>query len=148
MRENGWKAVAVTATAAVSAYLEQAVVPLAVLVVVMVLDYFTGMAKAWESGTLSSRVGLQGIVKKVGYLVIVAVAMVVDWVIRSGLYQVGLPYELPFLVCLMVAVWLIINECISILENVAAIGAPVPAWLLKLMRRLKVQTENATTDIE
>ena len=44
---------------------------LLVLVVVMLLDYATGMTKAWNAGELSSRVGLKGILKKVGYLVIV-----------------------------------------------------------------------------
>ena len=41
--------------------------PVLVLVVVMLLDYATGMTKAWNAGELSSRVGLRGILKKVGY---------------------------------------------------------------------------------
>ncbi len=148
MKETTLRAVAAVAMAALGAYLKQAVVPLAVLVAVMVLDYLTGMAKAWAAGTLCSRTGLQGIVKKVGYLVIVAVAMVADWVVRYGFEQVEITYELHFFVCLMVAVWLIINECISILENVAALGAPVPPWLLKLIQRLKARTEDTSTGIE
>lgn len=47
----------------------------------------------------------------------------------------------------MVIVWLIINELLSILENVEAIGVPVPAFLRKLLGRLKVSTE-AKADTE
>ncbi|MEI3124242.1 MAG: phage holin family protein [Oscillospiraceae bacterium] len=44
-------------------------------------------------------------------------------------------------------VWLIINELLSILENVEAIGVPLPAFLRKLLGRLQVSTE-AKTDTE
>ena len=43
---------------ALCAYGMQLLVPVLVLVVVMLLDYATGMAKAWNAGELSSRVGL------------------------------------------------------------------------------------------
>ena len=62
----------------------QLLVPVLVLVVVMLLDYATGMAKAWNAGELSSRVGLRGILKKVGYVATVGVAAVVDWLLRYG----------------------------------------------------------------
>lgn len=79
--------------------------------------------------------------KKVGYLVIVAVAMGADYLLRYGLSQVGVHINIEFLIAAIVIVWLIINELISILENVAAIGAPVPEFLLKLIRKLKNVTE-------
>lgn len=41
----------------------------------------------------------------------------------------------------MVIIWLIINELISILENVAALGGPVPVFLAKLLARLKNTVE-------
>ena len=72
-----------------AAYGIQLLVPVLVLLVVMVLDYITGMTKAWNAGELSSRVGLWGILKKVGYLVIVGVACVVDWLLRYGADSLG-----------------------------------------------------------
>ena len=39
-------------------------------------------------------------------------------------------------------IWLVINELISILENVAALGAPVPGFLQSLIKRLKVSVED------
>ena len=111
------------------------------LVIAMVVDYGTGMAKAWSAGELCSRTGIRGILKKVGYLVIVAVAMGADYLLRYGLDQVGVHINIEFLIAAIVIVWLIINELISILENVAAIGAPVPEFLLKLIEKLKTVTE-------
>ncbi len=90
MKENTIKAALAAALGALCAYGIQLLVPVLVLLVVMVLDYITGMAKAWHAGELSSRVGLWGILKKVGYLVIVGVACVVDWLLRYGSGQPGL----------------------------------------------------------
>jgi len=50
------------------------------------------------------------------------------------------------LVAAIVIVWLIINELLSILENVAAIGGPVPAFLQKLLGRLKNAVEKKAED--
>lgn len=143
MKENINPIIAVLAAAlgVASSYLVQLIVPLIVLVIAMLADYGTGMAKAWNAGTLCSRTGIRGILKKVGYLVIVAVAMGADYLLRYGLSQVGVHINIEFLIAAIVIVWLIINELISILENVAAIGAPVPEFLLKLIRKLKNVTE-------
>lgn len=134
-------AVLAAALGVASSYLVQLIVPLIVLVIAMLADYGTGMVKAWNAGTLCSRTGIRGILKKVGYLVIVAVAMGADYLLRYGLSQVGVHINIEFLIAAIVIVWLIINELISILENVAAIGAPVPEFLLKLIKKLKTVTE-------
>lgn len=134
-------AVLAAALGVASSYLVQLIVPLIVLVIAMLADYGTGMVKAWNAGTLCSRTGIRGILKKVGYLVIVAVAMGADYLLRYGLDQVGVQINIEFLIAAIVIVWLIINELISILENVAAIGAPVPEFLLKLIKKLKAVTE-------
>ena len=89
MKENTIKAALAAALGALCAYGVQLLVPVLVLVVVMLLDYATGMTKAWNVGELSSRVGLRGILKKVGYLVIVGVAAVVDWLLRYGADTLG-----------------------------------------------------------
>lgn len=131
------EALVAAALGALASYALQLTIPLAVLLIVMVLDYITGIVKAWMREELSSRVGIFGIIKKLGYLVIVAVAGVVDWLLAYGLQQVGIDLRLPFLLAAIVTCWLIINELISILENIAAQGGPVPPWLGRLLNRLK-----------
>ena len=39
-------------------------------------------------------------------------------------------------------IWLILNECISILENISEIGVPLPSFLVALIQKLKKTTEN------
>lgn len=141
MSENTWKGLTAAAFAAVGAYFRALTFPLALLITLMALDYISGMTRAWVRGELSSKVGLRGIVKKVSYLLIVAVAVTVDWVVRIAAGEAGVPLEGSYFCALLVAVWLILNECISILENVNELGAPVPSFLVKLAGKLKQSAE-------
>lgn len=136
MKETSLKAIIAVVCGGLSAYFGVIGVPLAVLFAAMCIDYGTGMAKAWITGELSSRVGVLGIVKKVGYLVTVCVAAIVDWLLLLGLKQVGISIGMEFLFGMMVIIWFIVNECISILENLASIGVPLPKFLTAMIQRL------------
>lgn len=148
MKENMFRAVFAAAVGALCSYCMELMIPLAVMLAVMIVDYITGMVKAWYNSELCSRIGLKGIIKKVGYLVIVGVGMVVDYLIREALHSVGVAVTVEYTVALIVIIWFIINELISILENVAAIGAPVPEFILKLVKRLKVSVEEKAEVVE
>ena len=124
------------------------IVPLIVLCVVMVIDYITGMISAWKNTELSSKKGLLGIVKKVCYVALVCVGMGVDWLIYSGMKQIGVDVNYTIFFGVLVTVWLVINELISILENLKNIGVPLPDFLLKVIKRLKVSTENTVESEE
>ena len=145
IEEKSLQAVFSAALAALISYLGIVAVPVTVLVFAMIIDYITGMISAWHSSELSSKKGIFGIIKKTSYLALVCVGMGVDWLIYSGLKQVGiidLNYTIFF--GLLVTIWLIINELISILENLGSIGVPLPMFLIKIVKRLKVTTENIT----
>ena len=141
MKENIFKGLAAAAGAAVGLYFRELVIPVAVLVAVMVLDYVTGMADAWAARELSSKTGLLGIVKKLCYLIAVAVAVVVDWVIQSVAAKAGLDMGNFYAFGLLVTVWLILNELISILENLSTLGVPLPEFLMKIIEKLKKTAE-------
>lgn len=97
------------------------------LVTVIVIDYATGISRAYILGELSSKVGFKGIVKKLMYFAIVAVAVIADNIAGAG----GV---------LRVAVigFLIANEALSILENyAAATGQKAPAILINILKKLK-----------
>lgn len=53
-------------------------IALQLLLIVIVLDYITGLCKAVYTKKLNSTVGAKGIIKKIGYLIIVALAVVLD----------------------------------------------------------------------
>ncbi len=142
MKENVLKGVVTVILAGAAAYFRQLLGPLIILAIVMVADYITGMAAAWVTGTLSSRTGVLGVVKKIGYIFAVGVAIVVDYIITFAAENVGA--ELGFHIFgLLVTVWLILNECISILENLAEIGVPLPGFLIAIVKKLKKSTEQA-----
>lgn len=129
-------------------YLGIVIVPVIVLCAVMVIDYATGMISAWKSADLSSKKGIFGIIKKVCYLVLVCVGMGVDWLIYSGMTQVGINLNYTIFFGILVTVWLIINELISILENLKNIGVPLPKFLITVIKKLKVSTENKFNEEE
>ena len=97
------------------------------LLLAMVIDYITGVAASFFSPDLSldSRVGFKGIVKKVLILLMVAMGHIVDGVIGTEL------------VMPMVLWFYLANECLSITENVANAGVPVPKRLKSTLRQVK-----------
>ena len=145
MENKTLQAVFSAAAAALAAYLGALAVPIIVLLVMMILDYISGMAAAWMHSELSSKIGAKGIVKKVGYMALIVVAMGVDYLICSGIaaVDVAIPYNMWF--GLLVAVWLIVNEMISILENLDRMGVPIPEFLRKILSKLKISDNKGGT---
>ena len=147
MKETAIKTIITAALAALAAYFRLLLVPLTVLIIMMIFDYVSGMASAWVTKELSSRIGAMGIVKKVCYLLVVAVGMVVDYIIQAVGTPLGLELAGYSIFGLLVIVWLILNELISILENMKEIGVPLPGFLLKMVDKLKSQTEAQSSSL-
>ena len=117
-----------------------------ILVIMMALDYITGMLAAKEEALehpkeagygWNSKKGAQGIIKKVGYICVIAVAMVVDYILMYAAEGIGIPIQAKAFFALLVAVWYILNELLSIIENAGRMGAQVPEWLCKYIAVLK-----------
>ena len=96
------------------------------LLIFMVLDYITGLMCAIADKQLSSAVGFKGICKKVLILMLVGVAHIVD------LYVVGTGDALrSAVVCFYLS-----NESVSMLENAAHLGLPIPEKLKSVLAQL------------
>lgn len=132
--------------AGVSAYFQIIAIPLIVLTAVMLVDYITGMVAAYTKSELSSRKGLRGIFKKIGYFCLVAVGITTDYIICSALSSIGITSEVTMVFGLIVTIWLIINELISILENLTKLEVPIPDFLVTVISRLKNSVENKAND--
>ena len=139
--DKSLQAIMSAALAAFAVYMGALAVPIIVLMVMMIIDYLSGMSAAWVHGDLSSKVGAKGIVKKVGYMALIVVAMGVDYLIYSGFAAANIEVGYNMWFGLLVAVWLIINEMISILENLSKLGVPIPDFLTKIIQRLKNSAE-------
>ena len=96
------------------------------LIVFMILDYITGVLCAINDKKLSSAVGFKGICKKVLILMLVGMAHITD------LYVVGTGSALRGAVlCFYLS-----NEGLSLLENAAHLGLPVPDKLKDVLSQL------------
>ena len=140
---NEWKAICTTILTGILAYFRIIAVPIFVLFVFMILDYLTGLASAWVKCELSSRAGITGIIKKVMYLVLIAVGIGADWVINFGLSDIGIEFESGYLIGLLITIWLILNEFMSILENIGEInGNTYPKFVKNILLHIKKAIEN------
>lgn len=127
---------------ALAAYFNVLLIPIFMLVAVMLIDYVTGMAAASYTKQLNSRIGVMGILKKAGYIALVAVGMVVDYLITSALVQIGVNIQINYCFGMIITIWLIINELISILENLGELNIPLPKFLVDMIKSLKNKVED------
>ena len=104
---------------------------LRVLLFFIVLDYATGLMKAFKNKELSSSVGWNGLMKKIGTLIAVIVAHQMDKIDPTGsqLFRNA------------VVTFFIANEGVSLVENLAIIGVPVPSILKRALKAWKEETE-------
>ena len=115
----------------------------------MVVDYISGSSAAMKAGQWSSAQARAGIWHKAGMIVVVIVAAVADNVLSLVVASIpGISIEYTVLLLPMVLVWYILTELGSILENAAAMGAPVPEFLIRILATAKEKVEVATEDTE
>lgn len=118
-------------------------IPVLILVGCNLADYITGLLAArYRSQQLDSYKGFRGIAKKVCMWLLVAVGAVIDWLLKYASSTIGIQLPFTFLIACIVAIWLICNELLSILENIADIGVTLPEFLCKIVRYVKKQAES------
>lgn len=100
---------------------------LIVLVSFMALDYLTGVLRAWINKEVSSYIGLKGIARKTVIFVVLIVAVLLDRLLNTG------TWVFRTLICY----FYIANEGISLLENCAGLGLPIPEKLKDALVQLK-----------
>lgn len=99
--------------------------------VLNIVDYIYGVLKARATDTMSSAKGAKGVIKKVSYWVIIALAFGVSCIFIDIGGAIGVNLEFLQLIGWFVLAIYIINELTSILENMVALGVDVPEILLK-----------------
>lgn len=104
----------------------------AIFLLLNLFDYVTGYMKARKLKKESSSVGLAGIVKKLGYWIIIATAFLTAYAL-TALGKDILNIDLSFLALLgwFTLACLLINEVRSILENLVEYGLDIPYVLIK-----------------
>ena len=101
------------------------------LIVLVVLDYVTGVCVAIKDGKLSSTIGAKGISRKVVIFALVALSNIAD---RYFLSSAGALEAVTIL-------FYCANEAISILENACKMGVPIPQKLRNTPESFKNKNE-------
>lgn len=105
---------------------------LAILIIFMFLDFISGFSRAWVLKEFDSSKFYIGGAKKIGILLIVAVAAQLDTLIHvesMALRTVAISYYIA-------------NEGFSILENWGALGLPLPKVIKEALAKLRKDDEN------
>ena len=105
---------------------------IAALVIFMVIDYLTGVWAAYESKRLCSQIMFRGIVHKTLRFALVAMAVQLDRLMSMN----------PPLLTIIVIWFLIANEGLSAIENLARAGVPIPERLRSALIGLRTTAED------
>ena len=100
----------------------------------IVLDFMTGLAKAWHNGEVSSNKSRKGLLKKTMFLSMILIGHWLD--------KISLIPDNSMSFRTLVLVFIIANEGISILENISEMGVPIPGFLKKVFERLDKRKDN------
>lgn len=96
------------------------------LLIIMVIDYLTGVSSAIYNKKLSSKIGFKGIIKKFCYLLVVALSVVIDNLTgQNGIIRS------------LVIYCFIANDGISIIENMGELDIKLPQKLIDTLEQLK-----------
>lgn len=137
------KVTVIAVMSALMSWLGILAVPVLLLVGCNIIDYATGLcAVKYRNDSISSYKSIRGITKKVCMWLLVMVGAFIDALIQYAVECAGIGLTVPFVVATVVAVWLVVNEIISILENMSDIGVNMPPFLLPLMKYIKKQVED------
>ena len=98
-----------------------------ILIVFMILDYCTGLLKGYVLKELSSDIGLKGIARKAVIIVVLIAAICLDKMLSNG----------QWVFRTLVAYFYIANEGLSLIENCASLGVPVPRQITDALAQLK-----------
>ena len=111
-----------------------------VLLAVMSLDYITGLicgamgkSPKTENGGLSSGEAFKGLLKKALIILVVLLAALLDRAVAMG---AGIEFAA---VAGATCLWFIASEGMSVLENAAAMGVPIPKVLLQMLELFKAK---------
>ena len=124
---------------------------LLIFMVVMIIDFVSGMAASKKEALehphskkygWNSKKGMLGILKKFGYVLVVTVAIIVDFLILKVAGSIGIEMPASTFFGLLITVWFILNECLSIIENAIRMGVEgIPKFLTDAITVLKHSIE-------
>lgn len=126
---------------------------LEIFILVMIVDYISGVLAAKKDAIehpedifngLSSKKGVLGIIKKIGYMLIITIAFLIDYVISSHAQTLMGIKDTKIMFGWITLIWFALNEMLSVIENLGRIGVPIPSFLKKIITELKNKVDDNT----
>lgn len=137
------KAIFTAVFAFLSSLLGVLAIPVILMVMCNVIDYATGlMASPYRKQDINSYKSIKGIIKKVSMWLLVVVGAIIDQLLIYTADTIGFTMPFTFLIACIVAIWIICNEIISILENIKDMGVNIPTFLEPIVKNIKTQVED------
>jgi toxin secretion/phage lysis holin len=103
-----------------------------ILLVVLILDYITGVVQGFLNGGFSWQKAWKGIVKKVMYGPVIVMGFAADYIIMYLVQNLGVEWGPSGVVGIAACIYLIGTEGFSIIQNLLLIGVPAPDFLGKV----------------
>ncbi len=145
MNHKTMQAIVTGITGFLSSVLGILYVPVLLMVLCNIIDYITGlMAAPNRKDGINSYKSMRGICKKVTMWLLVVVGAIIDHLLKYAAATFGIALPFTFLIACIVAVWIICNELISILENMVDIGVSLPIFILPLVKHIRSQVDEMT----
>ena len=132
------KLVVLTMVTAVVSYFDKYVPVLCCVLVSILFDVITGLVRCKITGeALSSKVGIIGFWKKIALILALFFGIFIDVYIPIllGISGINLPFSLP--IGTFIGCYIILNENISILENLSRSGVILPKWIKQFFKDTK-----------
>lgn len=118
-------------------------IPMIILLVLMILDYILGITAAVKTEKkFDKSIALWGIVKKIGYAVVILFAIFIDLLLSQGISELNwnLPYKPIF--AIVTTIYLCGLEFFSGCRHLIVLGVPVPNFLVKFSNFLSEKAED------
>lgn len=112
---------------------------LQVFLILMLLDYVSGIIAAIYNKQLNSEIGYKGIMKKFAIIICISVARQIDILDL---------YDSKILIRPLVVMFFTINEILSILENLAKTGIPIPEVMNHTLQKSREKKSNPINKIK
>lgn len=139
---NKFKTIFTTIFSVIASWLGALAIPVLLMILSNLVDYVTGLiASKYRDEPINSYKSFRGIAKKVSMWLLVIVGALMDQLILYAGDIIGIKMPFTFLIACVVAIWIICNELISILENIKDIGVKLPPFLQPLVENVKKQVE-------
>lgn len=116
-------------------FCQQYGVIISLVAIAIVFDVVTGLIRAKIQGNVSSKKGYAGFWKKIATLAGLFFGIFLDYFVPIAV-SAGIAFDIPFALPfgLIVGIYIILNECVSICENLYQSGFTVPGFIVKMLK--------------